>query len=265
MRNSDRRNAMKFFLLVGTVSLFADMTYEGARSITGPFLYLLGASAGTVGLVSGLGEFTGHALRPAAGYAADQTRRYWLLTFLGYAVNLISVPLLALAGRWEVAAALVVLERTRTNRQRHTGLFRARHGCGRRQCPLYGKAVRRDRFRVPARGSPADPAAALPRVSQQQCTGHRRRDRMGGRHGHARDRHARRHRGHNPRWCPGHGVRAVQHDLRALLVARQYADGRAIRKVRGPGRRIRIPDRGGLRSRAAPLREIRPAYPRPEQ
>lgn len=85
------------------------MTYEGARSITGPFLYLPGASAGTVGLVSGLGEFTGYA---PAGYSADRTRRYWLLTFLGYAVNLLSVPLLALAGRWEVAAAPVVLERT---------------------------------------------------------------------------------------------------------------------------------------------------------
>ncbi|MBC7339516.1 MAG: MFS transporter, partial [Firmicutes bacterium] len=67
---------MKFILLVGTVSLFADMTYEGARSITGPFLYLPGASAGTVGLVSGLGEFTGYA---PAGYSADRTRRYWLL------------------------------------------------------------------------------------------------------------------------------------------------------------------------------------------
>ena len=39
-----RTTALKFVVLLGVVSLFADMTYEGARSITGPFLALLGAS-----------------------------------------------------------------------------------------------------------------------------------------------------------------------------------------------------------------------------
>ncbi|MCS7286542.1 MAG: MFS transporter [Anaerolineae bacterium] len=87
------------------------MTYEGARSITGPYLGLLGASAAVVGVVAGLGELLGYSLRLVSGYLSDRTRQYWGFTFVGYAVNLLAVPLLALAGRWEVAAALIVAER----------------------------------------------------------------------------------------------------------------------------------------------------------
>lgn len=103
--------ALKFIVLMGIVSLFADMTYEGARSITGPYLALLGASGTTVGIVAGFGEFIGYSLRLLSGYISDRTGRYWTLTILGYAVNLLAVPILALAGRWEVAAFLIVIER----------------------------------------------------------------------------------------------------------------------------------------------------------
>jgi len=104
--------ALRFVVLLGLVSLLADVTYEGARSITGPYLSLLGASAAAVGLVAGAGELIGYALRLASGALADRTRRYWLLTIAGYTLNLAAVPLLALAGRWEIAAALMVAERT---------------------------------------------------------------------------------------------------------------------------------------------------------
>jgi MFS family permease len=87
------------------------MTYEGARSITGPYLALLGASGTVVGIVAGLGELVGYALRLLSGYIADRTGRYWLITIFGYAVNLLAVPLLALTGRWEIAAALMISER----------------------------------------------------------------------------------------------------------------------------------------------------------
>ncbi len=100
-----RRQAMAFILLLGLVSLFGDITYEGARSITGPYLYLLGASATAVGFTSGLGEFVGYALRLLTGYLADRTGRYWTLTIVGYLMNLVAVPLLGLAGRWEAAAS----------------------------------------------------------------------------------------------------------------------------------------------------------------
>src|SRR6516165_8149353 len=105
------RAALRFVVLLGVVSLLADMTYEGARSITGPFLAALGASGSAVGIVAGLGELVGYALRLASGYAADRSRRYWGLTIVGYVVNLGAVPLLALAGRWELAAALMIAER----------------------------------------------------------------------------------------------------------------------------------------------------------
>jgi MFS family permease len=102
---------MRFIVLLGVVSLFADVTYEGARSITGPFLGLLGASAAVVGAVAGAGELIGYTLRLASGYFTDRSRKYWAIVLFGYSVNLLAVPLLALAGRWEVAALLIVTER----------------------------------------------------------------------------------------------------------------------------------------------------------
>ena len=103
--------AWKFIILVGVVSLFSDMTYEGARSITGPFLGSLNASATIIGIVSGLGEFIGYALRLVSGYLTDRLGKYWTITFVGYALNLFVVPLLALAGNWEFAALLILMER----------------------------------------------------------------------------------------------------------------------------------------------------------
>ncbi len=103
--------AWKFIIFVGVVSLFSDMTYEGARSISGPFLGTLNASAAVVGVVAGLGEFIGYALRLASGYLTDRLGKYWSITLWGYGVNLLAVPLLALAGNWEVAALLLLMER----------------------------------------------------------------------------------------------------------------------------------------------------------
>jgi len=102
---------MYFIILLGIVSLFGDITYEGARSVAGPYLgYTLGASPGVVGLVAGIGEFVGYALRLASGYLADRTKAYWLLTFVGYGL-LLSIPLLAFAGHWQLAVVLIILER----------------------------------------------------------------------------------------------------------------------------------------------------------
>jgi MFS family permease len=106
-----RSSAVRFIVLLGVVSLFADMTYEGARGVTGPYLGALGASAAIVGFVAGLGEFLGYGLRLASGYLSDRTGFYWPITILGYGVNLVAVPLLALTGRWELAVLLIVAER----------------------------------------------------------------------------------------------------------------------------------------------------------
>ena len=103
--------ALKFVVLLGVVSLFADMTYEAARSITGPYLALLGASGTIVGIVAGFGELIGFALRLLSGYLADKTGQYWGLTIVGYGINMVAVPLLALAGHWELAAFFIIAER----------------------------------------------------------------------------------------------------------------------------------------------------------
>ena len=107
----DRAKAIRVIIFFGFVSLFADMTYEGARAIHGPFLAMLGASATALGLISGTGELLGFGLRLASGLLADKSRQYWLLTILGYGVNIIAVPLLAFAPNWQTVAMLVVLER----------------------------------------------------------------------------------------------------------------------------------------------------------
>jgi hypothetical protein len=77
------RSALRFVLLIGVVSHFADISYEGARSITGPFLAFLGASAFVTGVVAGVGEFVGYALRIVFGYLSDRTGRYWPITLWG--------------------------------------------------------------------------------------------------------------------------------------------------------------------------------------
>src|SRR5438067_1517999 len=112
MTTSQRKSAFRFIIAIGFVSLFADMTYEGARSVVGPFLKDLGATATQVGIIAGFGEMVAASLRLFTGRLADRTRAYWLLTGTGYFLNLGAVPLLALAGNWQMAAVLIIAERT---------------------------------------------------------------------------------------------------------------------------------------------------------
>jgi MFS family permease len=108
----ERRSAIRFIVFLGFVSLLADVTYEGARSIIGPYFVTLGASAGVLGLVVGSGELAGYGLRLLSGYLAERTHAYWPLTIIGYVVNLFAMPLLGFAQSWGIAAALVIGERT---------------------------------------------------------------------------------------------------------------------------------------------------------
>ena len=104
---------MTFILLFGVVSLFSDMTHEGASSIRGAYLALLGASAGTIGFVSGLGELVGYSMRYVFGRMADRTHGYWPMTIAGYVIDVLAVPALALVGEhgWVAACALLVMQR----------------------------------------------------------------------------------------------------------------------------------------------------------
>ncbi len=106
-----KSTALKFIILLGLTSFFADMTYEAARSISGPFLATLGASAALVGFVAGFGELFGYSLRFISGYIADRTQQYWTLTIIGYIINVLAVPALALTEHLPVAAILIILER----------------------------------------------------------------------------------------------------------------------------------------------------------
>ncbi len=110
--DAQRRAAVRFIVFLGVVSLFADMTYEGAYSILGPFLKDLGATALEVGLISGVGEMLAASLRYFSGRFADKSRAYWPIVFAGYGVNVLAIPLLAFAHSWKAAALLVVAERT---------------------------------------------------------------------------------------------------------------------------------------------------------
>lgn len=108
--SKERKVALHFIILLGVVSLFGDITYEGARGVTGPFLLTLGANAVIVGIIAGLGEFIGYALRLLSGFLADRTKTYWPFVFVGYGLVL-SIPFLAIVDIWQIAAVFVILER----------------------------------------------------------------------------------------------------------------------------------------------------------
>ncbi len=105
------RQLMRFVIGIGLVSFFADFTYEGGRSILGPYFAFLGASPILVGLVSGVGEFLGYAIRLFSGRYVDRSRNYWLLIAPGYILNLLSVPVLGLVSNLTPAIALTFTER----------------------------------------------------------------------------------------------------------------------------------------------------------
>ncbi len=100
---SVRSTALKFVLLIGIMSFFADFAYEGARGIIGPYLAVLGASAAAVAIVTGFGELLGYALRLVSGRLSDRTGQFWPITIAGYIIQMSAVPLLALAGSWKAA------------------------------------------------------------------------------------------------------------------------------------------------------------------
>jgi len=105
------RTAFTFVLLIGILSFFADFAYEGSRSVIGPYLATLAASATIVGIVTGFGELLGYGLRLVSGRLADATGQLWPMTIFGYVVQMLAVPALALSGDWPTAAVLIVLER----------------------------------------------------------------------------------------------------------------------------------------------------------
>lgn len=116
MKRKDKNitSAMTFIILLGIVSLFSDMTHEGASSIRGAYLSILGASATTIGFVSGLGELVGYSLRFIFGRLTDKTKKYWTITIIGYIIDCFAVPALALVHKdgWILACALLIIERT---------------------------------------------------------------------------------------------------------------------------------------------------------
>ena len=111
MEERTRSSALKFVILIGVVSFFADFTYEGARSVTGPFLAILGATGALVGFIAGLGELLGYGLRLVSGRLSERSGEFWPITLFGYVVQMSAVPLLALAPNWQIAGLLIVAER----------------------------------------------------------------------------------------------------------------------------------------------------------
>lgn len=117
MNDTNKKNiiskAMLFIIFFGIVSLFSDMTHEGASSIRGAYFTILGASAGAIGFVSGLGELIGYSMRYVFGRIADKRKNYWFMTIFGYVIDVLAVPALALVGEngWIAAAILLIIQR----------------------------------------------------------------------------------------------------------------------------------------------------------
>ena len=185
-QSSSPARRFRFIVCLGIVSLFADMTYEGAHSIIGPYLKDLGATALQVALIAGLGEMLGASLRFFSGRFADRSRAYWTITFSGYAMNVIAVPALALASNWQLAAIPIIAERTGKACAGRPGCASLRSHREHRPrlglwAPLrHGPDGRGDRASAYGRG--CGPVASLrPRVSVAGVPGCRHADRIGSR------------------------------------------------------------------------------------
>jgi MFS family permease len=109
--STNRISPTRFIVGFGVVSALADVVYEGARSIIGPYLGSLGASAAVVGLITGAGEAAALVLRLGTGRFADRTGKPWAQTIVGYLLTLVCVPLLAISGGLTVAGVLYNGER----------------------------------------------------------------------------------------------------------------------------------------------------------
>jgi MFS family permease len=107
----NRISPVRFIVGFGIVSALADVVYEGARSIIGPYLGSLGATAAVVGLITGAGEAAALVLRLFTGRIADRTGKPWPQTITGYALTALCVPLLALSGGLLAAGLLYNGER----------------------------------------------------------------------------------------------------------------------------------------------------------
>jgi MFS family permease len=110
---STKRRVLLVFLLLGFVSLFADVVYEGARSISGAYLAELNAPAVAAATI-GVGEFLGLVFRLFSGYLAavfQSSTVIWGSTFLGYMLTAFSIPMIAYAPSWQSVVALYILDR----------------------------------------------------------------------------------------------------------------------------------------------------------
>lgn len=101
------------FILLGLVSLTADMVYEGGRSVGGSYIESLGGSA-IASAIAGSGDLIGYGLRFVSGFLASlfaSSAIFWGFTILGYAITVSAIPLLSYANSWELATLLYLLER----------------------------------------------------------------------------------------------------------------------------------------------------------
>jgi MFS family permease len=107
----NRASPLRFVLVFGLVSGLGDFVYEGARSIVGPYLATFGASGALVGVVTGVGEAVALVFRLLTGRLSDRTGRHWAISITGYAITMVSVPLIAVAGPLWLACVFIIGER----------------------------------------------------------------------------------------------------------------------------------------------------------
>ena len=146
---------------MGVVNLFADTTDEGGAGVHGPFLATLGASAAAVGIIAGVGEFLGYSLRSVSGYMADKTGTHWAITFVGYFINLLAVPAMALAPSSAIGGASRSPGGLRARQPRVAGL------------PLSGESSLYLRVKAGQGGAAAEPGSDLS-LQRPLSHGHRR-------------------------------------------------------------------------------------------
>src|SRR5512138_194874 len=98
----EKRDAMWNIILLGIVSLLADISTEMVYPLIPLYLAAVGAGPATLGLIEGSAEMLASLTKVVSGRRSDRTGRRKPLAMLGYGLAAVGKAILALGGGWPV-------------------------------------------------------------------------------------------------------------------------------------------------------------------
>lgn len=97
--------------LMGLVSLFTDISSESIQSILPLFIFEIGGTGLTLGLISGVTDAIANILKGITGWLSDKLNRRKPFVLAGYSLSNLSKPFIGLSPSWELVLALKSTDR----------------------------------------------------------------------------------------------------------------------------------------------------------